>query len=159
MFPYFRHGGNKETGKEMKYLSKSPRETARLAKLLAEEILKTKSGKKALVIGLIGELGAGKTTFIKFFLRALGVKSRITSPTFIFSRRYQKNIWHFDVYRLSSPAGARAIGLTEAMIYPTNLVVIEWADRVKGILPRGTIWVELRHSQKPNERHLTFNRR
>lgn len=149
----------------MKYLSKSPKETANLAKLFAGEFLKTKPDKKAFVVGLIGELGAGKTTFIKAFLRALGVKARIVSPTFIFSRRYRsrfkhyKNIWHFDVYRLNSLKGVKEIGLREAINNSENLVLVEWALKVKGILPRGTIWVEFKHGAKSNERHITFNRR
>lgn len=149
----------------MKYLSQNSRETSNLAKIFAQEILKTRPGEKALIVGLIGELGTGKTTFIKFFLRALGIKSRIVSPTFIFSRRYKINrspishIWHFDVYRLNSLKGTNAIGLKEAMEDSHNLVLVEWADKVKKNLPQGTIWIELKHGQKPNERHLTFNRR
>lgn len=149
----------------MKYLSKSPKETTKLAKLFAEEILKTELSKKALVVGLVGELGAGKTTFIKAFLRALGVKARIISPTFIFSRRYRsrfkhyKNIWHFDVYRLNSLKGVKEIGLREAISSSENLVLVEWALKVKGILPRGTIWVKFKHGAKSHERHITFNRR
>ncbi len=149
----------------MTHLSKSPKETANLAKLFAEELLKTKPGKKALVVGLVGELGAGKTAFIKSLLRALEIKVRIVSPTFIFSRRYKsrlkyyKNIWHFDVYRLNSLKGVREIGLKEAISHDENLVLVEWADKVKSILPRGTIWVEFKHGVKRNERHITFNRR
>lgn len=149
----------------MKCLSQSPRETSNLAKLLAEELLKTKPGKKVLVVGFVGDLGTGKTTFIKSFLRALGVKERVASPTFIFSRRYKsklkyyENIWHFDVYRLNFPKGVREIGLREAISHDKNLVIVEWADKIKGILPKGTIWVEFKHGVKSNERHITFNRR
>ena len=149
----------------MKYLSRNLRETMNLAKLLAQEVLKTKPGARALVAGFTGELGAGKTTFIKSFLRALGVRARVVSPTFIFSRRYKithKTIhtaWHFDVYRLGLREGIKEIGLKEAMKNPQNLVLIEWADKIKGSLPKGTIWVELRHGLKTNERHITFNRR
>ena len=149
----------------MKHLSQSPQETSNLAKLLAEELLKTKPGKGTLVIGFVGELGTGKTTFIRYFLRAVGVKARIVSLTFIFSRRYRsrlkyhKDIWHFDVYRLNSPKGVKEIGLREAISHDENLVLVEWADKVKGILPRGTIWVEFKHGAKSNERHITFNRR
>lgn len=149
----------------MKCLSQSPKETANLAKLLAEELLKTEPSKRALVIGLVGELGVGKTTFTKALLRALGVRGRVASPTFIFSRRYKsrlkyyENIWHFDAYRLNSPKGVREIGLREAVSYDKNLVIVEWADKIKNILPRGTIWVEFKHGAKSNERHITFNRR
>lgn len=145
--------------------SKAEKDTRNLAKLFAEELLKTKPEKKALVVGLKGELGTGKTTFTKAFLRTLGVKDRVASPTFIFSRRYRsrlkyyKNIWHFDVYRLHSLKGVEEIGLAEAISQNENLVLVEWADKVKGILPKGTIWVEFKHGVKSNERNITFNRR
>ncbi|MDP3991728.1 MAG: tRNA (adenosine(37)-N6)-threonylcarbamoyltransferase complex ATPase subunit type 1 TsaE [Candidatus Colwellbacteria bacterium] len=151
----------------MKHLSKNPKETANLAKFFAEELLKTKPGKKALVVGFKGELGAGKTTFIKALLRALGVKGRVVSPTFIFSRQfkssrgYYKNFFHFDVYRLTSgaPKETKNIGLNEALKSAENLVLVEWADKVKNTLPKGTIWIEFEHGTKSNERYLTFNRR
>ncbi|MEX2033232.1 MAG: tRNA (adenosine(37)-N6)-threonylcarbamoyltransferase complex ATPase subunit type 1 TsaE [Candidatus Colwellbacteria bacterium] len=154
-----------EKMKQMKHLSRSPQETSNLAKLFAQELLKTKPEKYALVIGFIGELGTGKTTFIRSFLRASGVKARIVSPTFIFSRRYKsrlkyyQDIWHFDVYRLGSPREVREIGLREAVSQDKNLVIVEWADKVKGLLPKGTVWVEFKHGVKSNERHITFNRR
>ena len=149
----------------MKHLSKSPKETSNLAKLFAQEVLKTESGKRALIVGLVGELGTGKTTFTKTLLRTLGIRGRVASPTFIFSRRYRsklkyyKNIWHFDVYRLNSPKEVREIGLKEAVSQDKNLVIVEWADKVEGLLPRVTIWVEFKHGVKSNERHITFNRR
>ena len=166
----------------MNHLSKNPKETENLAKFFAEELLKTKPGKKALVVGFKGELGAGKTTFIKALLRALGIKGRVVSPTFIFSRRYKlanqavksdssklrrrrsspiSTAWHFDVYRLTSgtPKEIKNIGLNEALKSAENLVLVEWADKVKNTLPKGTIWIEFKHGTKPNERHLTFNRR
>jgi len=55
--------------------------------------------------------------------------------------------------------GIKEIGLKEAINNPQNLVLIEWAEKVKGILSRGTIWVEFKHGVKSNERHITFNRR
>ena len=147
------------------FKSKGEKDTRNLAKLLAEEILMTSPAANALVVALTGELGSGKTTFTKTLLRTLGVKKRVASPTFIFSRRYRsrlkyhKDIWHFDVYRLNSPKGVKEIGLREAISHDENLVLVEWADKVKGILPRGTIWVEFKHGAKSNERHITFNRR
>ena len=145
--------------------SKGEKDTRNLAKLLAEEILVTLPAANAFVVALTGELGSGKTTFTKTLLRTLGVRGRVASPTFIFSRRYRsqlkyyENIWHFDVYRLNSPKEVREIGLKEAVSQDKNLVIVEWADKVKGLLPRGTIWVEFKHGVKSNERHITFNRR
>ncbi|MBI2012872.1 MAG: tRNA (adenosine(37)-N6)-threonylcarbamoyltransferase complex ATPase subunit type 1 TsaE [Candidatus Colwellbacteria bacterium] len=150
---------------KVEFSSQNPRETGDLAKSLAQEILKTEPGKKALVIGFIGELGSGKTTFIKALIRMMGTKSRIVSPTFIFSRPYKlarkpiSTAWHFDLYRLGSGKEVKAIGLKEAISNPQNLVLVEWADKTKQVLPEETIWIVLRHGKKQNERHITFNRR
>src|SRR3989344_1146601 len=91
------------------FKSKSEKETRDLAKLFAQEILNTKPAKNALVVAFSGELGAGKTTFIQSLIRGLGIKRRITSPTFIFFRRFPlpkvknfENIFHFDIYRVGS---------------------------------------------------------
>lgn len=143
------------------FKAKSEKDTKKLAQALAEEILRTKPGKAALIVALVGELGSGKTTFIKALIRALGIKTRVVSPTFIFSRRFKgklyKYIWHFDLYRLRSPREAEAIGLTAAVKSKESLVLIEWADKAKRIIPQATIWIEFKHSCKPNERYLTFN--
>ncbi len=167
----------------IKLKSNNPRETSALARLFAEELLQTKPEKHALVVGFAGEIGAGKTTFIKAFLRAMGVKKRITSPTFILFRRFAlpqlrqsrhstflddrpkryklnyKDVWHIDAYRVKSSKEFLQLGLTKIFSYPQNLVLVEWADKIKSVLPKGTIWIEFKHGQKPNERHLTFNRR
>ena len=68
-------------------------------------------------------------------------------------------LWHFDAYRIGSAKEARNIGLREAIRDPVNLVLVEWADKIKRALPRGTIWIELRHGSNPDERHITFSRR
>ncbi|MDP3947179.1 MAG: tRNA (adenosine(37)-N6)-threonylcarbamoyltransferase complex ATPase subunit type 1 TsaE, partial [bacterium] len=70
------------------HISRSPRATQFVARALAQKIIKNGIGKRAVVIALAGELGAGKTTFAQGFLKSLGVRGRIASPTFIFVRRY-----------------------------------------------------------------------
>lgn len=101
------------------------------------------------VVLLGGDLGAGKTTFTKSVLKALGVKSDVTSPTFTIMREYNGKkfkIYHFDMYRLTSGQEAREFGL-EDYIYSKNkntLVFIEWPENVKDILSGDFINVEIK---------------
>ena len=88
---------------------------------------------------LSGDLGAGKTTFTKFVLQALGVKDNITSPTFTLMHEYNTKrftIYHFDMYRLSSGAEATEIGIEDYLYSgnPNTIVFVEWADNIKDIL-------------------------
>jgi tRNA threonylcarbamoyladenosine biosynthesis protein TsaE len=134
-----------------------------VAKAFADEILKTKPSKKAVVIGLSGDLGAGKTTFVKAFVRGLGMRKKIISPTFVLMRNFPikgpyRRIYHIDAYRISD-AGMKQLGMKKVMDDPENIVVIEWADRVKKSLPHDTIYINIKHGDKHNERHFTFNRR
>ena len=91
------------------------------------------------VILLSGDLGAGKTTFTRYVLNALGVKSEVTSPTFTIMKEYKAkklNIYHFDMYRISSGQEAREFGL-EDYIYANNsnnIVFIEWSENISDIL-------------------------
>ena len=149
----------------IKYLSKSSAQTKKLGEILAKEILKTKPRKKALVLALVGDLGAGKTTFIKAFLRSFGVSRRITSTTFLIMRKYPlgvkslktkansfKGLYHIDAYRLNNEKGLLALGIKEILEDSSNIVLIEWADKVKKILPEDAIWIKLRHGESEHER-------
>jgi tRNA threonylcarbamoyladenosine biosynthesis protein TsaE len=139
------------------------RHTAVIAKALAEEVLRTKPSKKALVIGLFGDLGAGKTTFVKAFVRGLGMRRKIISPTFVLMRNFSikgpyHRIYHIDAYRVNAK-GLSQLGLKDIMNNPDNIVIIEWADRVRNLLPPNTILIDIKHGDGHNERHFTFNRR
>ena len=142
----------------------SPKETGLIAKDLAKEIIKRKPSKNSLVIGLSGELGAGKTTFIKSFIRELGVRKRVTSPTFLILRRFQlpkgkiyKNVFHIDAYRLKEGKDLNEVGIKDIISNPVNIVLVEWADRVKSILPKEMIWLEFKYGEKENERQIIIN--
>jgi len=150
--------------KSKRVTTDNPRETRALAKSLAESVLKEKPKKSALVVGLLGDLGAGKTTFIKAFIKALGVKHRITSPTFLISRRFgmpkasnYENVFHVDAYRIAETKELKEVGIDEVIKNPGNIVLIEWADRVKGVLPKGTVWVKFKHGKREEQRHITIN--
>ena len=133
-----------------KHISDSPDQTQEIACALVEQLLGNQTG-KALVIALEGELGAGKTTFAQAFAKALGVKQNLKSPTFVLMKHYKleaknyKLLYHLDCYRLQSPKDLGPLGLAEILKHPGNIILIEWAERVKGILPRGHIKINFEH--------------
>ena len=102
--------------------------------------------KTALVIALSGNLGAGKTTFTQRFLRQLGVKRKVVSPSFVLLRDYAlKDGWrayHFDAWRINAK-DFRGLGASKLFRDPCNLVLIEWAERVRPALPRNAIWLKI----------------
>ncbi|MCX6310852.1 MAG: tRNA (adenosine(37)-N6)-threonylcarbamoyltransferase complex ATPase subunit type 1 TsaE [Bacteroidetes bacterium] len=93
-----------------------------------------------------GDLGAGKTTFIKALCEKLGVKDQMSSPSFSIVNEYNSengnSIYHFDLYRLKSPQEAFDIGMEE-YLYSGNYCFIEWPERAEGILPKETVHVKM----------------
>lgn len=90
------------------------------------------------VLELIGDVGAGKTTFVKGLARGLGVVDEVQSPSFTISRVYEARsdlqLVHYDFYRLTDP-GILENELAEMINDPKTVTVIEWADIVEGVLP------------------------
>jgi len=127
--------------KSFKILSRSPSQTKKIGQFLAEETLKTKT-KRALILGLVGDLGGGKTTFLQGFAQGLGIKEKILSPSFVILKRFKikdlrfKNFYHIDCYRIKKPKEILDLGFKEIISDPKNIVAIEWADRIKKILPK-----------------------
>ncbi len=130
------------------YLTKNPEETKRIAASLASRVLKSGFGSKAFLIGLTGDLGGGKTTFVQGFARGLGLKKKILSPTFLIMKRFTikdprfTNLYHLDCYRIKKAKEVLDIGIKEIMKNPQNIVVIEWADKIKKALPLKTLWID-----------------
>ena len=97
------------------------------------------SSKKAYVLGLSGDLGSGKTTFVQGFAKGLGIKQRIVSPTFILMRTYEipkgkyKHFYHIDLYRLEGDLESELVnlGLPEVLSDSTNIVLVEWVEKAK----------------------------
>lgn len=127
----------------MKYLTKSAKQTEALGKKFVTNL------KQGGVFGLIGDLGAGKTAFVKGVAKGLSIKSRITSPTFVLMRVYPvirqgrqaknkhiKRLVHVDAYRVKKAVYLSGIGLEDYLSDPETLVLIEWADQVRSIMPR-----------------------
>lgn len=104
-----------------------------------------KSPALATVVGLSGDLGAGKTTFSQKVALLLGVEERVTSPTFVIEKVYHtKNtafpqFVHIDAYRLDTGNELVVLGFNDLLKEPQNLIFLEWPERVKDILPEGTI--------------------
>lgn len=109
---------------------------------LAERVLiELRPGAAAAVLGLEGDLGAGKTTFTQALARTLGIEAVPRSPTFVLMQAYQTRhvAWprliHIDAYRLDSPEELTKLGWAELLSDPANLIVVEWPERVGAILP------------------------
>lgn len=98
-----------------------------------------------LTIGLVGPLGSGKTLLVKGIAsgNAVGDVRRVTSPTFALVHEYpgRLRLYHVDVYRLEGPKALAALGFDE-WLEPAAVVVIEWADRVRSLVPDGSLWIE-----------------
>lgn len=163
------------------YQSFSSAETKKIGERLAGEILKLGPRKNvATVLALNGDLGAGKTTFTQGFMRGLGIKKRAASPTFILIRRTKipadlprgirhsrpaksgiprgkfQNIYHADFYRLHSAAELKPLGFSEILRNSGNMVLIEWAEKIGKVLPRGTRHVKFFHGRLESERIIKF---
>ena len=125
----------------MERITRSLDEFGRVAADFALRIKPCRSG--ATVIGLCGELGAGKTAFVQAAARALGVTETLTSPTFLIFKKYQlpvtsssyRSLVHADAYRLKNSEELRKLRFNELLADPDNLIFVEWADRVADMLP------------------------
>lgn len=127
------------------YLTKNTSQTKKLGESLARKSLNTDKKRKAQVFGLIGDLGGGKTTFLQGFAKGLGIKEKITSPTFVIMKKYKlpakskmQNFYHIDCYRLKSPKEILILGFKQIVSDPRNIIAIEWADKLKKILPKNS---------------------
>ncbi len=101
--------------------------------------------KKHKVFAFTGHLGAGKTTLIKQFCKALGVNSMVSSPTFSLVNEYagsNETIYHFDFYRLNNPDEAYGIGFEE-YLYSNNVCLIEWPEMIDGLLPSTFVLIKI----------------
>jgi len=145
------------------FLTTTPWQTKKLGEILAREVLKTESQKRALVINLEGDLGGGKTTFLQGFAKGLGIKEKILSPTFIIMRKFKiqnpkskfGNFYHVDCYRIEKPKEILDLGFKGIVSGSRNIVAIEWADRIRKIIPKGALSLQFEFINK-NKRKITI---
>jgi tRNA threonylcarbamoyladenosine biosynthesis protein TsaE len=125
--------------------SRNTQETIQIGKLLGKRLL---SGD---VIALVGELGTGKTHFIKGLTRGAGVKrsSVVSSPSFTLIQEYKGRVpfYHIDLYRLETEKEAEDLGLEE-YLEGGGISAIEWADRIPSLLPKEILWIQIRYTGK-----------
>jgi len=125
--------------------------------MLAQEIKrKPLTNKKALIIGLEGELGSGKTTFIKAVAKGLGIKRRLTSPSFVLMKKY-RNFYHIDCYRIKNYKDILALDFQEIVSNPQNIILIEWAERIRKILPKDAIRIRFKILSERQRRVIISN--
>lgn len=155
---------------QKEFITINYRQTQKLGEFLAGEL---RGGE---VVCLSGELGAGKTTFTQGLLRGLGVKGPYSSPTFVIMKEYQvkipiskskypnksqnsefkiQNVFHIDAYRVRAD-DILGLGWKEIVENKNNVVIIEWAERVEKIVPKGSLWIKLEW-QGDKERKIAFN--
>ncbi len=126
--------------REAEFATYTPEETFNEGKIFSSRL----SGGE--VIALVGELGAGKTVFTKGLCEGLNVKNQVISPTFTIANEYDADlkIYHFDAYRLSGSKEAAAIGIEDYMLGDA-VCIIEWADKVKELIPEDATWIYFDH--------------
>lgn len=148
------------------FITNSNEETKQLAGQLASLL---KGGE---AIALYGDLGSGKTTFTQGLARALRVKEKVQSPTFVIVKSYNikhktpvveqgslrgtacniKKLIHADLYRLRSAEEIQELGITEYFNQPESLVLIEWPEIMKKYLPSNTIKIKFEHLEEDKRR-------
>ena len=123
----------------MKFIAKDLQTTKEFAFKFAQKL------KQGDIVTLNGDLGAGKTTFVKFVVEALGGKQVVTSPTFTLLNEYDAKfkIFHFDMYRLKNSTEAVEAGLDEVLRSGVGICFVEWPMNVSGILPKENIKVSI----------------
>ncbi|QIV96587.1 tRNA threonylcarbamoyladenosine biosynthesis protein TsaE [Allofrancisella inopinata] len=107
----------------------------------------SKSLQPGKIIFLHGDLGAGKTTFVKGILKALGYKGNVKSPTYTLVESYEFNdfnIYHFDLYRISDPEELEWVGIRD-YFNEKSICFIEWPDKGKDFLPKPSSNIYIRH--------------
>ena len=134
-------------------LLRSPEETAAIAAKMARVL----TGGDTLL--LVGDIGAGKTHFARHLIQnCLGYQEDIPSPTFTLVQTYDgpnSEIWHSDLYRLSTPEEVIELGLIDA--FESEICLIEWPDRLEELTPKNALTLSLAMTEQAGERSLEIN--
>ena len=134
-----------------RFITNTPEETEALGARLARAL------EPGAVVAFTGDLGAGKTAFVRGLARGLGVRVRVTSPTFTIVNEYEGGrlpLFHFDLYRLGSADELFDIGW-EDYLAQGGVCAVEWSERMEELLEPGTIRVDLRRGEDESRRVIT----
>jgi len=141
------------------FLSKSPDETLEIASSFSSTL------KRNDVVALVGELGSGKTQFVKGICRYFNVRDLVSSPTFVMLHRYegldgyQKEIllYHFDLYKIKSPSEVFDLGYEE-FFRGNGICMIEWADMLGALTPAARTDIRFSFGANERERRIEISR-
>lgn len=141
----------------MKSIVKNSEDTEKLAQNFIKDIIP--NTESATIIGLYGDLGAGKTFFTQSIAKTLGVEENIVSPTFVIEKIYElkeqkfSHLIHIDAYRLESSNELLNLGFQKIISDPNNLILIEWPERVADIMPEH-IKIMIKHLENETSREV-----
>jgi len=133
------------------FISNSPAETEAIGRQVAENI------GVGSVLALKGELGSGKTLFVKGIVAGLGSGADVTSPTFTILHEYRRGrlpVYHFDLFRVENPQALARLGLDD-YFFGDGISVIEWADRFPEFVPEQARWIFF-EIKSETQRAITF---
>lgn len=136
------------------YITNSSQETQELARELGNSLV---GGE---FVALYGNLGNGKTNFTQGLAKALNIKKRIISPTFIIVRSYKRengSFYHIDLYRIENSDDLINLGVPEIINDKDNIVVVEWAEKMKEFLPKKRIDVHFKYIGE-NKREIVIEK-
>ena len=134
------------------YISDSPSKTERTGREFASGL------PGGSVVALVGQLGAGKTQFVKGLVAEIGASAEVTSPTFTLVHEYiggRMPVYHFDFFRLEDRQSAERLGLDE-YLFGDGISVIEWADKFPELIPPGARWISF-ESKSETDRLITIS--
>ena len=133
----------------LRFITESAEETS----IIGEQLGRLLS--KGNIICLSGDLGAGKTAFTKGIAKGLGVEDYVTSPTYTIINEYQGRLplYHFDVYRLNDVEEMYELGYEE-YFFGDGIVVLEWADIVRDIIPGDRLWITILNTKGDDSREI-----
>lgn len=157
---------------DKKYTTIKYKQTQKLGKEFAEEVLKLQPTEGAVVLGFSGNLGSGKTTFLQGFAKGLGIEEKILSPTFVVMKHFKfsrhsgippsgtnfkfTDFYHIDCYRLKNEKDILELDFKNIIKNPRNIVAVEWPEKIKKALPKNIILVRFEFIDK-NKREIKFD--
>ncbi len=141
----------------MIFITKNFKETEKAGEALGGLI------RGGIVIALIGDLGAGKTTFVKGLAKGLGLKKTVASPTFLMIKKYSlkkrgakiKSFYHLDCYRAENENKLRLLGLEEILKDERAAIAIEWPEKIKKLIPKNALKIKFKWLNE-NERKISI---